>query len=495
MRYGTALAGAVVVAAASFVAVARPHQQAVGRGRVTTDLDDWALAGRANGGLILWCVLGGTIFTAYTFLAVPGVVHSSGGVGFYALAYTTIVFPLALLVLPRLTGIARRHGYVSGADLIRGSYRSPGLALAVALTGILATMPYIALQLVGLRAVLAALGLELHGLGSDLALVAIFAVLALSTYRHGLAAPTPVAVLKAVLVILAAATLIVLVSRQHSWSTIAASAQAALEDRALTLWPPPEHGLAYASLAVGSALALFAFPHVLMVALSARSERTVAVTLPAMLGWTLLLGVFAVMGVVAAAVGIEVPSGRSDLAIPLLIERLASPWLAGLLLGVIAVAALVPAAVMSIGVATLFARNVYVEYVNRGASSAHEVKVARLMSLLVKLGALGFALGFQNQSAIHLHLLGAAWVLQTLPPLLLTLAPRRPGRTALLSGWAVGMVSSTAMVTLGGFSPTVDVPGAGPVYAGVAALTLNIVTVWAVETCGRVLWSESRVRP
>ena len=493
MPYGTALTGAAVVAAASLAALARPRRLAALR--ASADLDTWALAGRTNGGPVLWCVLGGTIFTAYTFLAVPGVVYSSGGVGFYALAYTTIVFPLALLVLPRLTRVARRHGYVSGADLIRGSYRSPGLALAVALTGILATMPYIALQLVGLRAVLSALGLELEGLGSDLALVAVFAVLAVSTYRHGLAAPTPVAVLKAVLVLVAATTLVVLVSRQRSWSAVAGTAGAVLDGRDLTLWPPPEHGLAYASLAVGSALALFAFPHVLMVALSARSDRTVAATLPAMLGWTLLLGVFAVMGVVAIAVGIEAPPGRTDLAIPLLIDHLASPWLAGLLLGTLAVAPLVPAAVIAIRVATLFARNVYVEYVNPGASSAHEVKVARLMSLLVKLGALGFALGFQNQSAIHLHLLGAGWVLQTLPALLLTLARRRPGRTGLLSGWAVGMVSGTAMVTLGGFSPTVDLPVVGTVYAGVAALALNVVTVWAAEAAARVTWSGRRVSP
>ena len=61
---------------------------------------------------------------------------------------------MAFLVAPRLWSVAHKHGYVTPADFVRGRHGSSTLALVVAITGIVATMPYIALQLVGIEAVL-----------------------------------------------------------------------------------------------------------------------------------------------------------------------------------------------------------------------------------------------------------------------------------------------------------------------------------------------------
>jgi SSS family solute:Na+ symporter len=497
MNSTTMVVATGVVAAASTLAMLRPRSGLRSTTAIATDLEEWALAGRSHGPLMLWCVLGGTIYTAYTFLAVPGVVFSSGGIGLYALTYTTIVYPLVLVVLPRLSGIARRHGYVSGVDFIRGTYRSPGLALAVALTGILATMPYIALQLVGIQAVLAVVGIASGGFVGDLALTVVFTVLAVSTYRYGLRAPSAVGVLKAALVVGAAIVLVLLVSRRSDWNDLWPAAESTLQARGLDLTLAPENSVTYASLALGSALALFAFPHVLMVAFSARTERVVARTVPPLLVWTLLLGIFAIMGAAALAAGVVPPPGRADQAVALLIQQMAPPWLAGGLLGALVVAALVPAAVMSIGAATLFARNIYVEYVNPAATNEQETRVARSMSLLVKIGALGFALGFHNQNAIQLHLLGAIWVLQTLPALLLGLLRVPPSRTALLAGWLAGMVSGTAMVASGQFSPTVTVNLGDvhlTVYAGLLGLVVNLTVVGAAQIAVRLLEAPARQR-
>src|SRR6202011_406978 len=114
-------------------------------------LNEWGLAGRRFGTVVTWFLLGGDLYTAYTFIAVPALVFGSGAIGFYALPYTVIVYPLVFLLMPRLWSVAHKHGYITGADFIRGRYGSSTLALAVALTGILATMPYIALQLVGIQ--------------------------------------------------------------------------------------------------------------------------------------------------------------------------------------------------------------------------------------------------------------------------------------------------------------------------------------------------------
>src|SRR6185312_9725107 len=121
-------------------------------------LNEWGLGGRGFGTFISWFLLGGDLYTAYTFIAVPALVYAVGAAGFYALSYTVLVFPIVFAFAPRLWSVARARGYVTVAEFARGRYGSQGLGLAVTVTGILATMPYIALQLVGIESVLIVLG-------------------------------------------------------------------------------------------------------------------------------------------------------------------------------------------------------------------------------------------------------------------------------------------------------------------------------------------------
>src|SRR5437879_5709476 len=119
------------------------------RGEHLASLDEWGLGGRGFGTWVTWFLLGGDLYTAYTFVAVPAAMFATGAVsGFFAVPYTIVAYPIIFIFLPRLWSVAHRHGYVTPADFIRGRYDSRGLALAIAITGIVATMPYIALQLV-----------------------------------------------------------------------------------------------------------------------------------------------------------------------------------------------------------------------------------------------------------------------------------------------------------------------------------------------------------
>lgn len=476
------IACTAVVLVASVGALRSAHITSSGT-RMRADLEDWALADRRHGGFLIWCLLGGTIYTAYTFTAVPGAVFATGGIAFFAVPYTIVICAIAFVLLPRLASVARAHGYVTVADFVRGRHGSPLLGLAVSLTGIFATMPYIALQLIGIRAVLTVLGLYPHGFLGDAALTAVFAVLAVSTYRHGLRAPTLVAVVKAVLVVASViAIAALLVSELGSPASVLARADTGfgLREDGSALVPDPALGSAYASLALGSALALFAFPHVLLVVFSARSGDVLRRTSISLLGWTAILALFALFGIAALAAGVDPPPGRTELAVPLLLLDLAPGWAAGLLLGTLVVAALVPASVMSIGAATLFARNVYVEFVNTTATRAQEVRMAKLTSLIVKVGALAFALGLRDQAAINLHLLGAVWILQTLPAITLGLLRRTPHPYSLLAGWLLGMVTGTVLVNTSGFSALVQLDIGFlhiQLYAGVVGLVVNLATV------------------
>src|SRR3978361_53139 len=146
--------------------------------------DEWGLGGRNFGSWVTWFLLGGDLYTAYTFIAVPALIYGAGATGFFAVPYTIIVYPMVFLVAPRLWSVSHRQGYVTPADFVRGRSGSGGLGLAVAITGIVATMPYIALQLVGIEAVIGAIGIN-----GNWPLYIAFAVLAVYTYSSGLRAP------------------------------------------------------------------------------------------------------------------------------------------------------------------------------------------------------------------------------------------------------------------------------------------------------------------
>ena len=244
----------------------------------------------------------------------------------------------------------------------------------------------------------------------------------------------------------------------------------------------PSLQAAYVTLAVGSALALLMYPHVLTAAFAARDERVLRVNSVALLAWTALLGVFAVLGLAAYAWGATIDGGAS-VSLPTLIEEATPSWFTGLLFGALAVGALVPAAVMSVAAAMLFIRNVYAEYVDRRAPAAQQTNIARFFSLLVKLGALGFVILMAEQDAINLQLLGGVWMLQVFPTVALGSLTRRLRASGLFAGWAAGMLLGTFLVTSGGFAAAVELGGV-PVYAALVALAGNVAVAVLVSALG-----------
>src|SRR6266700_5204366 len=167
------------------------------RAAVADSLEEWALAGRGFRSWLSWFVVGGDLYTAYTYVAVPALLFGSGAIGFYALPYVAMEYPIVFLIMIRLWSVSKTHGYVTPADFVRGRFGSPTLALLVAITGIVAPMPYIALNLLGIQAVLTTIGI-----GGHWPLIIAFVVLAAFTYRSGLRAPALIAFVKDALIYL-----------------------------------------------------------------------------------------------------------------------------------------------------------------------------------------------------------------------------------------------------------------------------------------------------
>jgi SSS family solute:Na+ symporter len=443
-------------------------------------LDEWGLGGRSFGTWITWFLVGGDFYTAYTVIAVPALVYAVGAYGFFALPYTILVYPIVFVIMPRLWHAANKAGHVTAADVVYGRYGSRPLELAVAVTAVVATMPYIALQLVGMEVVIKALGLT-----GELPLAAAFVILALYTYSAGLRAPALIAFVKDLMIYIVVLVAVVLVPMKlggYAHVFDVASTAYAAKGGATGLLLKPAQYLPYATLALGSALAAFMYPHTLTGIFAAKSADTIrknAVFLPA---YTVLLGLIALLGYMAYAAGITVKSNND--VVPALFGALFPAWFVGFAFAAIAIGALVPAAVMSIGAANLFTRNFWKAYVQPGVTPQGEAKVAKLVSLVVKVGALVIILVLPTKFALDLQLLGGVWILQTFPAVVFGLFFAWFRAPALLAGWAVGLATGTTLAFMDGVKPVHTFTVGGDHYAmytGLFALIVNIVVASLVQ--------------
>ncbi|RNI21166.1 sodium:solute symporter family protein [Flexivirga caeni] len=463
-------------------------------------LDEWGLGGRSFGTWITWFLLGGDLYTAYTFVAVPAAMFAAGAAaGFFAVPYTIIVYPMIFFFMSRLWSVSHRHGYVTAGDFIRGRYGSRELSLAMSITGFVATLPYIALQLVGIQAVLEVAGVGGKGnwFANDAPLFVAFVVLAAYTYTSGLRAPAIIAFVKDILIYLVIIVAVIyLPSKVGGWDHIFNAAHAKTEVAPKVTKPPsapfadlvgPKAQWAYVTLAFGSAMALFMYPHSITAVLSSKSRNTIRKNASILPAYSFVLALLALLGWVAIAAGTK-PIGldgkpNPQLVVPQLFADQFPGWFAGIAFAAIAIGALVPAAIMSIAAANTFTRNIYKEWIRPNASVQEEAKVSKLASLVVKIFALIFVLSMDKQNAINLQLLGGIWILQTFPAIVIGLYTRWLHKWALLIGWAVAMiygtwkaygVASPATHHFGGSNANIPVIGHLG-YIGFTAVVLNAV--------------------
>lgn len=448
-------------------------------------LDEWGLAGRRFGTVITWFLLGGDLYTAYTFIAVPAAMYGLGAVsGFYAIPYTILIYPLVFILMPRFWIICKRRGYITAADFVGDRFGSKGLALAVAFTGILATLPYIALQMYGIQVCIAALGLPVTvpilGFNIDLPLLIAFIILAAYTYTSGLRAPAMIALVKDLMIFaVIIAALVIIPAKLGGFGPIFSAAHQKVLNSKGTFFDliPSKQYAVYTTLALGSAFALFLYPHSLTGVLSSSSEKVIKRNAAILPLYSLVLGFLALLGFMAIKANVHlIGNYGNNSAIPALINQEFAPWFAGFAFAAIAIGALVPAAVMSIAAANLFTRNIYKEYIKKDATDREESQVAKIASLVVKFGALLFIIYIQPSQIIFFQLLGGIWILQTLPSVFLGLYTRWFNRWALLIGWAVAMIMGTWLFYANGNKPVAVVPLLNvPMYTAFTVLILNLV--------------------
>lgn len=449
-------------------------------------LHEWGLAGRRLGVFLVWFLMGADLYTAYTFIAVPAALFGIGSLYFFAVPYVSWTFAIALLTMPRLWTVSRNKGYVTAADFVKDRFNSRTLAILVAIVGIVAELPYIALQIVGMKAALSMLLLGL-GIGTssassltfinEISLLLAFAILASFTYTSGLRGATLTSVFKDALiwftVIVSIIAIPIFIGGFHTaFSDIKAPAKfLALPSSSIT---------AYFSLALGSAIALYLYPHAINGSLSSNSKNQLKLSTSMLPIYGIGLAFLALFGILVYAVSpalsaistlkpIIGASSAADLVVPATIAYEMPNWFVGIALVAVFIGGLVPAAIMAIAMANLFTRNIVKEF--RPLSEKAESSMAKWVSVVFKFLALGFVFAVPGY-AITLQLLGGIIVAQALPTVFLGLYTNKLEKRSLIVGLIAGVMSGIGLFyySHGVFMKT----SIGSIYIALIALIINL---------------------
>ncbi len=457
-------------------------------------LHDWALAGRSLGTTLSFLLVGADLYTAYTFVAVPSGLFAKGALYFFAVPYSAITFGVALAFAPKLWSISKEKGYITASDFVRDKFSSRTLSILVAVTGIVSMLPYIALQIVGMQAVLSAMFVGSNTSTKEVeqvALVLVFVVLSAFSYTSGLRGATLTSVFKAILVwpSIVAVILAVLIRLGGSFGTAFADAPPGY----LTLSQPLVSS--YMTLVIGSALALYLYPHAVNGILAAENPHKLRLSTSLLPLYGLGLAFFALLGILVYSVTPAMqflsnfsPGSQGIYVVPALILNTLPGWFAGVALVGIFVGGLVPAAIMAMAQATLLTRNIIKEFKPNLAAKA-ETDIAKWASVAFKFLALGFVFIVPATFAIELQLLGGIMILQILPSLFMGLYTNWFRKEGLVLGLLVGTFSGIYMAleanNFGPLNTSLFSTPFGPVYIGVIALPMNLIVATAVSILAR----------
>ncbi len=444
--------------------------------RKPADMDakgEWSLGGRRFGTVVMWFLLGGDLYTAYTLIAVPGAAATTGVGGgafaMFAIAYGVMIFPIVYGTMPRLWNVSKRRGYITASDFVKDRFSSRSLAMIIALTGVLAELPYIALQITGIKYVLAALSLPI-----TVSLIIAFILVAGFTFVSGLRGPALTSILKDSIIWVAVIVIIIYIPIKLGGFGAIFNKAATISPHLLNISPVIDVG--YTTLALGSALALFLYPHAITGTLGAKDSKTIKRNASLLPLYNVLLMFVAIVGIMAVVYFNAYPKVSSE-ALPLIVLRLFPASFTAFAFAAVVVGSIVPASIMALASANLLTRNVYLEYINPKASERTQTNLSRVLVLVVIIVALLFSLvPAASGEIVYLQTIGGAFIMQTLPAVYLALFTRKLNKYPVAAGWAVGLTTTIVMLAQLDFSSSLY-KDFHFVYIGVFALLLNLIVV------------------
>jgi solute:Na+ symporter, SSS family len=453
------------------------------------DLEQWTVANRGFGVILVWLLMAGEVYTTFSFLGASGWAYSRGGPTLYILAYLTLAYVVSFYILPQLWETGRTQGLQTQSDFFESRYGSKVLAALVAAVGVVFIVPYLQLQLKGMGIIVEVASFS--RINRTAAMVIGGALVAGFVFSSGVRAVALVSVLKDVL-LLGAAVVIGLAIPYHWFGGFGPMfrAIARIHPAHLTM-PGPTHTMGHAwfiSTVLLTSLGVYMWPHNFGASFTARSSDTLRRNAVVMPLYTLLLPLIFFAGFAALLVVPGLKDG--DLSLLAVVQKTFPPWFLGVVGGAGALTAMVPSAILILTASTLFAKNFFRPIFAPSMSDDAVVKLAKVASVVLMAVALLFAIS-GARTIVALLLLGYAGVTQFFPGVVLGLYWSRASRPGVFSGLVVGIVT-VALLILSGRDPFMGL------NAGFVALVLNFIVTVTVSLMTRTEksgWGFAAARP
>jgi len=440
--------------------------------RRTMNLEQWTVAGRGFGVVLVWLLMAGEAYTTFSFLGASGWAYSRGGPALYILAYISLAYVASFFILPALWEVGRTRGLQTQSDFFEQRYGSKLLAGLVAVIGVVFIVPYLQLQLKGMGIIV-----EVASFGKihrTPAMVIAGALVAGFVFTSGVRAVARVSIVKDLLLV-AAAVVIGIAVPYHWFGGIGAMFKALARAHPAHLTMPGatrNMGHAwYISTVLLTGLGAYMWPHLIGSCFTAKSADTLRRNAIVMPLYTLALPFVFFAGFAAVLIVPGLKDG--DLSLLTVVQKTFPPWFLGVVGGAGALTAMVPSAILILTAATLFAKNFYRPILAPSMSDDSVARLAKWASVVLMAVALFFTLT-SGRTIVALLLLGYAGVSQFFPGVVLGLFWSRASRAGVFSGLVVGIVA-VAFLILSGRDPFMGL------NAGFAALLLNLVVTIVVS--------------
>ena len=448
------------------------------RFRRNMDLEQWTVGGRGFGLVLVWLLMAGEIYTTFTFLGASGWAYSRGAPILYNLGQAPLMYVVSFFILPLIWEVGRKHRLQTQADFFQVRYASTYLAAFVALVGVVSLIPYLQLQLTGLGLIVEVA--SFGGIHRTPAMITAFALVAGFVFVSGVRGVAWVSILKDLLLICTALIIGIAVPHVYFGGIGPMFAALAHTKPAHLVMPGATQSLGhiwYVSTVLLTSLTFYMWPHFFAASFTARSGKILrrnAVIMP-LYSITTPLMLFVGLSAVLVLPGLR----NGDLSLLTMVRKTFPAWFLGIVGGAGALTAMVSAAIQLLTGATLYAKNLFRPILAPGMSDRKVAKIAKLMVLVLTVGALFLAI-YSSATIVSLLLLGFAGVAQLFPGVVLGLYSRRVSTPGVFAGMAVG-ISLAVFLMLTGRDPYYGVNAGFVALCCNFALTAVITLLWPVR--------------
>lgn len=449
-----------------------------GRGRSAWSVTEYAVAGRGLGLVVMWFLMGSTIFSAFSFLGGPGWAFSKGAAALYILGYVALGLLPWYVVGPRAAKIGSVRNYFSMGDFLRDHYRSRVLVTVIGVVAVLAFIQYLTLQLKGVAYIFNVMtgGLVPFWLG---ALVAYGIVIVYVVTGGVRAAAWSDVVQGALMLIIAWVIGLWLVYYLHGGPAGMFAAISEQRQGFLTIGQEGSQmsATAFSTALLVSAIGFIMWPHLFMKSFTTSEKRIKQVVVSYPLFAIFLVPVLFI-GFSAVTVVSPDAVAEADQILPYLVTNVlpVGPVVFGIIGAGALAAAMSSADAITHGASVTFTRDIVYPYREQLTERA---QVWIMRAAVVGVGALAYLLTlFGGQGLIALLLGAYGSIVQFAPPVYGALFWRRASAAGALAGLAVG-VAVNFYYTLWASATPLDI------HAGILGLIANVVVFVAVSLVTR----------